>query len=74
MGKGQAKIRMGSLNPSQLKGLYNGINIFMDPTLKPQGLHLTLKMTTISGTLVMASRFSNIKGIIVVDAEFDLFE
>ncbi|GLT86262.1 hypothetical protein SLE2022_044100 [Rubroshorea leprosula] len=72
-GKGKAKTRMGSLNPFQLKAFYNVINVFMNSTLKPQGLHLTLIEARTSGTLVIASRFSNIKGTIVIDDEFGDF-
>lgn len=61
---------LGSMNPSQLKAFYNAIDLFVNPTLRPQGLDLTLMEAMMSGTPVMASRFPSIKGTIVVDDEF----
>ncbi|GLT98912.1 hypothetical protein SLE2022_163860 [Rubroshorea leprosula] len=73
MGKGEARTRMRSMNPSQLKAFYNAIDVFMNLRIKPQRLHLTFMKVRMSGTLVMASRFSSIKGAIVVDDEFGDF-
>lgn len=42
----------------------------MNPTLRPQGLDLTLMEAMMSGKPVMASRFPSIKGTIIVDDEF----
>lgn len=61
---------LGSMNPSELGAFYNAIDIFLNPTLRPQGLDLTLMEAMISGTPVMASRFPSIKGTIVVEEEF----
>lgn len=61
---------LGSMSPSQLKAFYNAIDIFVNPTLRPQGLDLTLMEAMMSGKPVMASRFPSIKGTIVVDDEF----
>ncbi|PSS01263.1 Glycosyl transferase, family 1 protein [Actinidia chinensis var. chinensis] len=65
----QVKV-LGSMNPSQLRAFYNAIDIFVNPTLRPQGLDLTLMEAMMSGKPVMASRFPSIKGTIVVDDEF----
>ncbi|CAB4309423.1 unnamed protein product [Prunus armeniaca] len=61
---------LGSMSPSKLHAFYNGIDIFVNPTLRPQGLDLTLMEAMMSGKPVMASRFPSIKGTIVVDDEF----
>ncbi|KAA8521040.1 hypothetical protein F0562_011807 [Nyssa sinensis] len=67
---GSQVIVLGSMNPSELKAFYNSIDIFVNPTLRPQGLDLTLMEAMMSGKPVMASRFPSIKGTIVVDDEF----
>lgn len=61
---------LGSMSPSELRGFYNAIDVFVNPTLRPQGLDLTLMEAMMSGKPVMASRFASIKGTIVVDDEF----
>ena len=61
---------LGSMNPSQLRAFYNAIDVFVNPTLRPQGLDLTLMEAMMSGKAVMASRFPSIKGTIVVDNEY----
>ncbi|KAK6934831.1 Glycosyltransferase subfamily 4-like, N-terminal domain [Dillenia turbinata] len=67
---GPRVIVVGSLNRSELRGFYNSLDIFVNPTLRPQGLDLTLMEAMLSGTPVMASRFPSIKGSIMVDDEF----
>ncbi|KAL7150584.1 hypothetical protein ABFS83_05G123000 [Erythranthe nasuta] len=67
---GKQVIVLGSMNPSQLQGFYNAIDIFVNPTLRPQGLDLTLMEAMMSGKPIMASRFPSIKGTILVDDEF----
>ncbi|KAH6792240.1 UDP-Glycosyltransferase superfamily protein [Perilla frutescens var. hirtella] len=67
---GPQVIVLGSMNPLELKGFYNAIDIFVNPTLRPQGLDLTLMEAMLSGKPVLASRFPSIKGTIVVDDEF----
>ncbi|XVE57243.1 hypothetical protein DITRI_Ditri04bG0075900 [Diplodiscus trichospermus] len=66
---GRRVIVLGSMSPSKLKAFYNAIDIFVNPTLRPQGLDLTLMEAMMSGKPVMASRFPSIKGSIVVDDE-----
>ncbi|GMJ00194.1 hypothetical protein like AT4G19460 [Hibiscus trionum] len=61
---------LGSMSPSKLKAFYNAIDIFVNPTLRPQGLDLTLMEAMMSGKAVVASRFPSIKGSIVVNDEF----
>ncbi|XP_050235239.1 uncharacterized protein LOC126683405 [Mercurialis annua] len=67
---GAQVIVLGSMSPTQLRAFYNAIDIFVNPTLRPQGLDLTLMEAMMSGKSVMASRFPSIKGTIVVDDEF----
>lgn len=61
---------LGSMSPSALRAFYNSIDIFVNPTLRPQGLDLTLMEAMMSGKPVMASRFPSIKGTVVVKDEF----
>ncbi|KAL6184316.1 hypothetical protein ACLB2K_045718 [Fragaria x ananassa] len=61
---------LGSMSPSKLQVFYNAIDMFVNPTLRPQGLDLTLMEAMMSGKPVMALRFRSIKGSIVVDVEF----
>lgn len=67
---GTQVITLGSMKPHELRGFYNAIDIFVNPTLRPQGLDLTLMEAMMSGKPVMASRFPSIKGTILVDSEY----
>ncbi|CAM8877917.1 unnamed protein product [Rhodiola kirilowii] len=60
---------LGSMSPSELRAFYNSVDIFLNPTLRPQGLDLTLMEAMMIGKPVMASRFPSIKGSIVVRDE-----
>ncbi|KAL1804257.1 hypothetical protein DCAR_0935913 [Daucus carota subsp. sativus] len=67
---GSQVITLGSMKPDQLGGFYNAIDIFVNPTLRPQGLDLTLMEAMMSGKPVMASRFPSIKGTIITDEAY----
>lgn len=67
---GSQVIALGSMNPTELRSFYNSIDIFVNPTLRPQGLDLTLMEAMMSGKPVMASKFPSIRGTILVDKEF----
>ncbi|KAJ8754281.1 hypothetical protein K2173_002732 [Erythroxylum novogranatense] len=67
---GHQVLVLGSMSPSELRAFYNSIDIFVNPTLRPQGLDLTLMEAMMSGKPLMASRFPSIKGTIVVDDGF----
>ncbi|XP_027362380.1 uncharacterized protein LOC113869995 [Abrus precatorius] len=67
---GNQVIVLGSMSPSMLRAFYNAIDIFVNPTLRPQGLDLTLMEAMMSGKPLLASRFPSIKGSIVVDDDF----
>lgn len=60
---------LGSMSPSELRAFYNSVDIFLNPTLRPQGLDLTLMEAMMIGTPIMASRFPSIKGSIIVKEE-----
>ncbi|KAG5069536.1 hypothetical protein AAZX31_01G138400 [Glycine max] len=61
---------LGSMSPSMLRAFYNAIDIFVNPTLRPQGLDLTMMEAMMSGKPLLASRFPSIKGSVVVDDAF----
>ncbi|CAL0311736.1 unnamed protein product [Lupinus luteus] len=67
---GSQVLVLGSMNPSMLRAFYNAIDIFVNPTLRPQGLDLTLMEAMMSGKPLLASRFPSIKGSILVNDEF----
>ncbi|KAJ4826536.1 hypothetical protein Tsubulata_034972 [Turnera subulata] len=67
---GPQVIVLGSMSPAELRAFYNAIDIFVNPTLRPQGLDLTLMEAMLIGKPIMASRFPSIKGTIVVEDEF----
>lgn len=67
---GSQVLVLGSMSPSKLRAFYNAVDIFVNPTLRPQGLDLTLMEAMMSGKPLLASRFPSIKGTIVVDDEY----
>ncbi|CAI8608847.1 unnamed protein product [Vicia faba] len=67
---GNQVLVLGSMSPSMLRAFYNAIDIFVNPTLRPQGLDLTLMEAMMSGKPLLASRFPSIKGTLLVDDEY----
>ncbi|RDX78586.1 waaK, partial [Mucuna pruriens] len=67
---GSQLLVLGSMSPSMLRAFYNAIDVFVNPTLRPQGLDLTLMEAMMSGKPLLASRFPSIKGSVVVDDEY----
>lgn len=67
---GSRVIALGAISPAQLRSFYNSLDIFVNPTLRPQGLDLTLMEAMQCGKPILATRFPSIKGSIVVDDEF----
>lgn len=63
-------VPLGAMPPAKLKAFYNAIDVFVNPTLRPQGLDLTLMEAMQCGTPIMATRFPSIKGTLAVDEEF----
>ncbi|KAK9085484.1 hypothetical protein Sjap_025895 [Stephania japonica] len=60
---------LGALDPSQLVKFYNALDIFVNPTLRPQGLDLTLIEAMQCGKPVLTPNFPSITGTVVVSEE-----
>ncbi|XP_077229126.1 uncharacterized protein LOC143862020 [Tasmannia lanceolata] len=67
---GPRVVALGALPPTRLRAFYNSLDIFVNPTLRPQGLDLTLMEAMQCGKPILATRFPSIKGSIVVNDEF----
>ncbi|KAF3454629.1 hypothetical protein FNV43_RR05077 [Rhamnella rubrinervis] len=62
-------IVVGPLEQAQLAGFYNAIDIFMNPTLRAQGLDHTLLEAILCGKPVMATRLASITRSVIVGTE-----
>lgn len=60
---------LGPLDQDQLAVFYNAIDIFVNPTLRAQGLDHTLLEAMLSGKPVIATRLASIEGSVIVGAE-----
>ncbi|KAK3004570.1 hypothetical protein RJ639_019361 [Escallonia herrerae] len=60
---------LGPLEQEQLARFYNAIDIFVNPTLRAQGLDHTLLEAVLSGTPVMATKLASIAGSVIVGKE-----
>ncbi|KAI4365330.1 hypothetical protein MLD38_021323 [Melastoma candidum] len=63
-------IVLGPVNAEKLGKFYNSIDVLINPTLRPQGLDLTLMEAMMCGKPVMAPTYPSIKGSAIVDEEF----
>ncbi|KAF5199797.1 Udp-glycosyltransferase superfamily protein, partial [Thalictrum thalictroides] len=61
---------LGALEPSQLSEFYNALDIFINPTLRPQGLDLTLMEAMQCGKPVLTPNFPSITGTVVINEGF----
>ncbi|GAB4854469.1 hypothetical protein Ancab_023053 [Ancistrocladus abbreviatus] len=61
---------LGALEPSELSAFYNALDVFINPTLRPQGLDLTLIEAMHCGKPVVAPNYPSISGTVLVDKEF----
>lgn len=61
---------LGALEPLELSEFYNALDVFVNPTLRPQGLDLTLIEAMQSGKPVLTPNYPSIVGTVVVDEEF----
>ncbi|PQP98206.1 uncharacterized protein Pyn_30681 [Prunus yedoensis var. nudiflora] len=61
---------LGALEPLELSKFYNALDVFVNPTLRPQGLDLTLIEAMQSGKPVLTPNYPSIVGTVVVDEEF----
>ncbi|KAK4765182.1 hypothetical protein SAY86_026272 [Trapa natans] len=59
-------IVLGPLEQSQLAKFYNAIDIFVNPTLRAQGLDHTLLEAMLCGKALLASRLASITGSVIV--------
>ncbi|MCO5584091.1 hypothetical protein L7F22_038014 [Adiantum nelumboides] len=62
-------IMVGSLTPLQLAEFYNAIDVFVNPTLRAQGLDLTLLEAMQCGKPLLATHFSSITWSVIVRRE-----
>ncbi|XVE59333.1 hypothetical protein DITRI_Ditri05aG0037600 [Diplodiscus trichospermus] len=60
---------LGPLEQAQLASFYNAIDIFVNPTLRAQGLDHTLLEAMLTGKPVMATRLASITGSVIVGPE-----
>ncbi|CAN0924402.1 Uncharacterized glycosyltransferase MJ1607 [Linum grandiflorum] len=61
---------LGALEPSQLSQFYNAIDVFVNPTMRPQGLDLTLIEAMHCGKPVLTPNYPSIVGTVVVDQRY----
>lgn len=66
---GEDVLVMGPLEQAQLARFYNAIDIFINPTLRAQGLDHTLLEAMISGKAALATRLASISGSVIVGTE-----
>ncbi|XP_059625234.1 uncharacterized protein LOC132268400 [Cornus florida] len=60
---------LGPLGQAQLSRFYNAIDIFVNPTVRAQGLDHTLLEAILSGKPVMATRLASITGSVIVGTQ-----
>lgn len=60
---------LGPLEQIQLAGFYNAIDVFINPTLRAQGLDHTLLEAMLSGKPLMATKLASITGSVIVGEE-----
>ncbi|KAI3974297.1 hypothetical protein MKX01_030966 [Papaver californicum] len=61
---------LGALDASELAELYNAIDIFVNPTLRPQGLDLTLMEAMHCGTPLLTPKYPSITGTVIINYGF----
>ncbi|XP_055820366.1 uncharacterized protein LOC129889190 [Solanum dulcamara] len=60
---------LGPLEQVQLAGFYNAIDVFINPTLRAQGLDHTLLEAILTGKPLMATKLASITGSIIISQE-----
>lgn len=60
---------LGPLEPSELSGFYNAIDVLVNPTLRPQGLDLTITEAMHCGKPVLAPNYPSITGTVILNEE-----
>lgn len=66
---GRSVIVVGPLEQSELAKFYNSLDVYMNPTLRAQGLDHTFIEAMISGVAVAGTRFASITGSLIVGPE-----
>lgn len=66
---GESLLVLGPLDQAQLSRFYNAIDVFVNPTLRAQGLDHTLLEAVLSGKPVMATRLASVTGSVIVGSE-----
>ncbi|KAL0353816.1 UNVERIFIED_CONTAM: hypothetical protein Sangu_0962900 [Sesamum angustifolium] len=61
---------LGALEPYELSDFYNALDLFINPTLRPQGLDLTLIEAMHCGKPVLTTNFPSITGTVVLSGEY----
>ncbi|XP_059274638.1 phosphatidylinositol N-acetylglucosaminyltransferase gpi3 subunit [Lycium ferocissimum] len=61
---------LGALEPAELSKFYNSINVFVNPTLRPQGLDLTLIEAMHCGKPVLTPNYPSITRTVVLNEDF----
>lgn len=61
---------LGALEPSELSKFYNSIDVFVNPTLRPQGLDLTLIEAMHCGKPVLTPNYPSITRTVVLNEDF----
>ncbi|XP_071687564.1 uncharacterized protein [Rutidosis leptorrhynchoides] len=60
---------LGPLQPTQLAKFYKAIDIFVNPTLRAQGLDHTLLEAVLTGKPLMATKLASITGSVIIGNE-----
>ncbi|CAI9288001.1 unnamed protein product [Lactuca saligna] len=66
---GHNVVALGPLQPVQMARFYNAIDIFVNPTLRAQGLDHTLLEAVLSGKPLMATKLASITGSVIIGKE-----
>ncbi|KAI4333594.1 hypothetical protein L6164_018378 [Bauhinia variegata] len=61
---------LGTLEPQELSEFYNALDVFVNPTLRPQGLDLTLIEAMHCGKPVLAPNYPSIVGTLIVNESY----
>lgn len=61
---------LGPLEANELSDFYNAVDVFVNPTFRPQGLDLTLIEAMHCGTPVLTPNFPSITGTVVLNEGF----
>ncbi|KAI3526166.1 hypothetical protein L1887_05409 [Cichorium endivia] len=61
---------LGPLQPGQMARFYNAIDIFVNPTLRAQGLDHTLLEAVLSQKPLMATKLASITGSVIIGKEY----